>query len=155
MGQVWLTKCQALAIFIAEVAILRKTAWSQNRRASLIICTEILAEDRAHLEWIDEIDDDLARKVRYLKRGNALSGWFLGALSSLLPSRLACKLHAQAEAEATRIFSRAAAAGVSPQLLQIFKRARLQEQAHSDLFSTLVLAQSRSSASAVLENKDE
>lgn len=133
---------QAIAIYEAEIFLLRLTPLTAQRRLTLELCLDIVAEERVHRGEILNYSNDAFRpKVRIAI--SRFAGHLLGVALSLIPSRASWRIHSWAEQQAAEIYRACAQklAADSPALTSM-RQAEFQEQEHSRRFSQLLSGRS-------------
>ena len=129
----WLSEVQAIAIYRAELVVLRRSAAEGDRRKTLELCEEILLEEVDHALGLER-ELDLGTIDQFKAGVSRLGGFAIGFALSSLPSRISWKAHAWAERQAAKIYDQAHA--VIP--MDELKSASIQESTHADRFENLL-----------------
>lgn len=135
----WLTEVQAIAIYQAEVALLKVTPWTQRRRVTLELCQIILGEECEHQSWIEALDPDLARHPM-LTHIYRLTGYLVGVALGFFPYWISWRLHSLAEIQAEAAYLHAEKTVRDAKTQSLLRLAAEQERRHSVRFKEVLRA---------------
>ena len=133
LREAWLTELQAVAIYRAEIAFLKKSQWTQKRRKSLQLCQKILEEELEHQSWIEALNPE-DRQTPWLTPLHRSAGYLLGSFLATLPYWLSWRLHILAEVQAEGAYLNAEKKLSHPNHQEMLHRAATQERSHAVLF---------------------
>ena len=136
LQKAWLTEVQAIAIYRAEIGILKKTAWTSKREKTLELCEEILKDEEEHQDWIRAILSTSFIEP-FMSSFHRFAGFAVGVFLGLCPSRFSWLLHQWAELEAESTYLLAMQSIQDPQIKVRLLNAARQEQVHSLRFRAL------------------
>jgi hypothetical protein len=129
----YLSELQAIAIYEAELEVLKSLSPSADRKRTQELCESILLEEIEHSNhFVPFLGPDFKSSIQ--AQLSVRVGKLLGKALALTPSRTSWRIHAWAERQAAEIYENAYSMTGLAQL----QEARDQERSHAERFEALL-----------------